>query len=335
MRPMLAVPSPVPGVPPTGPEWVHEVKWDGVRVMAEVSGGQVRLTNRTEGEVTAAYPEIVATVGGLPDLLVDGEVVAFDATGRPTLQAIAHRMHVRDRGRTARLAKARPVTYMVFDLLRLQGTELLRVPLAERRHLLDGLGLDEVTLPHLGRPCWRLSELHDDGDLLAQVTRQAELEGVMSKRRSSPYVPGARSDDWVKVPHRTELVGVIGGWVPETDNTSRLGSVWLGHATDEATFATRPVLYPLARVGSGLSHAQRDDLLQVLREIETPTCPFDPRPDAPEVRRTTWVEPLLCVQIRYLGRSESGTLRQPVLRALRPDVLPVDAAYADLLEVEG
>ncbi|MDO5287969.1 MAG: DNA ligase [Actinomycetia bacterium] len=336
MRPMLAVPTPTPGRPPTGDEWVHEVKWDGVRVMADRSGGQLRLLNRTELDVTVAYPEIVASLGGLPgDFLVDGEVVAMAPDGRPTLQAIAHRMHVRDPDRTQLLSRTRPVTYLVFDLLRLQGQDLVGLPLAQRRELLDSLDLAETTSLHLGRPCWQPSPQHDDGDLLAQATRDARLEGVMSKRRSSVYQPGVRSSDWLKVPHTTELVGVIGGWVPETDTPSRLGSVWVGHAADEPTFEADPVLYPLARVGSGLSLAQRRDLLQVLRETERPTCPFDPRPEGPEVRRTTWVEPLLCVQIRYLTRSESGTLRQPVLRVLRPDVLPVEAAYAELLDVEG
>lgn len=333
MRPMLATPTPTPGRAPEGEEWVHEVKWDGVRIMAEVRDGVLRLTNRTGGEVTPAYPEVVGTAGGLPDCLLDGEVVALDPSGRPTLQAIAHRMHVRDTGRTSLLSQTRPVTYMVFDLLRLDGTDLVRVPLTERRALLDSLDVEGVTLPHLGRPVWQVSPQHDDGDLLVQATRASGLEGVMSKRRSSPYQPGVRSEHWLKVPHQVEVVGVIGGWVPETDNANRLGSVWIGHASDEETFDDDPVLYPLARVGSGLPHAQRDDLLQVLREIERPTCPFDPRPDGPEVRRTTWVEPILCVQVRYLTRSENGTLRQPVLRALRPDVLPVQAAYAELLDV--
>lgn len=332
---MLAVPASPPGVPPAGDAWVHEVKWDGVRLLAETRDGVVRLTNRTEGDVTAAYPEIVASVGTLADgTLVDGEVIALDATGRPTLQAIAHRMHVRDPGRTAKLAQTHPVTYMVFDVMRFHGHDVTRLPLSERRKLLEELDLPGVTVAHRGRAVWQVSEQHDDGLALAHATKAADLEGVMSKRRDSAYVQG-RSDAWVKVPHRIELVGVIGGWVPETESPNRLGSVWIGHAADEATFDVNPVLYPLARVGSGLGHAARDDLLEVLREIERESCPFDPRPVGPEVRRTRWVEPMLCVQIRYLTRSDNGALRQPVLRALRPDVSPVDAATAELYEIEG
>lgn len=336
MRPMLAVPANPPGVPPAGDQWVHEVKWDGVRLLAQTREGTVRLTNRNEIDVTGAYPEIEATVGDLPDgVMVDGEVIAFDSAGRPTLQAVASRMHVRDPGRTAKLAVSRPVTYMVFDLLRAGGVDLTRRPLSERRRLLDELDLPRATRRHLGRQVWQLSEQHDDGLALSQATKAAGLEGVVSKRRSSLYLPGARSEAWVKVPNRTEFVAIIGGWIPETDSPNRLGSLWVGHAADEATFESHPVLYPLGRVGSGLGHAQRDDLLKVLREIERPTCPFEPAPTGPEVRRTRWVEPMLCAQVRYLSHTENGTLRQPVLRALRPDVTPVDAATADLYEIEG
>jgi bifunctional non-homologous end joining protein LigD len=334
MRPMLAVPANPPGVPPAGDAWVHEVKWDGVRLLAETHDGTVRLTNRTEGDVTAAYPEIVAARGSLPDgLLVDGEVIALDASGRPTLQALASRMHVRDPLRTSRLAVSRPVTYMVFDLLRIDGRDVTHRPLSERRELLDSLDIASATVPQLGRAVWQLSEQHDDGQALAEATRKADLEGVVSKRRDSVYLPGLRSDTWVKVPHRTEFVAVIGGWLPETRSPNRLGALWVGQPADEATFETRPLLYSLGRVGSGLAHAQRDDLLQVLREIERPTCPFEPLPTGPEARRTRWVEPMLCAQVRYLTITEGGTLRQPVLRALRPDVAPLDAATAELYEI--
>ncbi|NHB85377.1 hypothetical protein G7085_14145 [Tessaracoccus sp. HDW20] len=127
------------------------------------------------------------------------------------------------------------------------------------------------------------------------------------------------------------MVAVIGGWVPESGNDRHLGSVWVGHATDETTFDTAPVLYPLGRVGSGLSHRERDMLLTVLRGIEQDEPPFEPLPEqGPELRRTRWVEPIICVQVRYLTVSPNGLMRQPVLRALRPDVRPVDAATADL-----
>ena len=112
MRPMLATPTPTPGVPPVGDGWVHEVKWDGVRAIAETRGGRLHLYNRTEGEITPAYPEIVAGAVGLPDgLILDGEIIAIDPlAGVPTLQGIAPRIHVRDEDRAARMAAERPAT---------------------------------------------------------------------------------------------------------------------------------------------------------------------------------------------------------------------------------
>lgn len=323
---MLATPSSQPGVPPSGPGWQHEVKWDGLRVLADVSVEGLRLTNRNEVDVTTAYPELTALVGQLPpDVLLDGEVVALDSAGRPSFSLIASRFHLRD-GKALRASQAIGVTYMVFDVLRLDGRPLLSSPLTERRTLLDALPLPAP---------WHVTEAYEDGPALASATAAQDLEGVVSKRLASVYRPGVRSPDWVKVPHRKELVGVIGGWTPETESDERLGAVWIGHPTDEATFDADPVLYPIARAGSGLSHAQRDALVAVLRTIGRPTCPFSPPPPAAETRRTTWVEPVLCVQVRYLGVTEAGLLRQPVLRALRPDVVPLDAPRASLVTVHG
>lgn len=322
MRPMLATPTATPGVPPPGDEWIHEIKWDGVRAMAETVDGQLRVYNRNQVDVTVAYPDIVAGAEGLPDgLLLDGEITALDPTlGIPTLQAIAPRIHVTNPKKAAKLAAERPALFVAFDLLRVDGESLVSLPYEERRRRLEGIDLD--------RAHWHLSETFDDAEEVTQFTTDAGLEGVMSKRRTSRYQPGSRSPDWVKIPHRSEVVAVIGGWVPEVGSNKRLGALWVGHATDEATFETNPVLYPLARVGSGLKGKEREALMTVMRGIARDTPPFDPVPQSPEVRRTHWVEPMLCVQIRYLTVSKGGALRQPVLRKLRPDVSPINAATA-------
>ena len=322
MRPMLATPTATPGQPPAGPGWVHEVKWDGVRAIATVSGGTVRLASRNGADITAGYPEVAAGAAGLPDGVFDGELIAFDDQGRPSFHAIAHRMHARNPARVAQHAATRPVVFVVFDVLLLGNEKLLRLPMSQRRRALESIDL--------ARPGWRLSDTYDDGAMLAELTRDAGLEGVISKRLDSPYLPGTRSPHWVKTPHRSELIAVIGGWIPETDSPNRLGALWVGHPADEDTFETLPVLYPLGRVGSGLPHAQRDTLLQVLRDTERDTSPFDPVPSDPEVRRTRWVEPMLCVQVRYLNVTPDGALRQPVLIALRPEVAPIDAPTTPL-----
>ena len=337
MEPMLATHSPTGRIPP-GEQWVHEVKWDGIRLMADVRSGELRLTNRRGIDVTVAYPEL-GWAGGMPeDVLLDGEVVAVNPDGTSNLKAIAPRIHLRDPKRIAQIAATRPVQYMVFDVLRLESRDLTRLPLGERRELLEGVGLEA------NGSSWQVPPQYDDGELLSQVTLEAGLEGVISKRRDSPYLPGTRSTNWLKVPHRTEFVGVIGGWVPETENPKRLGALWIGHPHDEESFPTDGLLYPITRAGSGLSSAVRDELLGVLTSIEVDACPFVPRPTGPELKRAHWVEPILCIQVRFLGQPgsfsidnaasapEAGQLRQPVLRRLRPDVTPLEAPYVEVEE---
>lgn len=330
MRPMLATHRDTPGIP-LGPQWVHEVKWDGIRLLADVSDGVLRLTNRNEIDVTVTYPELHHATQLPEDVLLDGEVVAVTAEGVANLASLAPRMHQRDPRKVALIAAATPARFMVFDVLRLDGRSLLDAPLEQRRALLESLDVAA------NGPGWQVPPQYEDGQLLAQVTLEAGLEGVISKRLGSPYQPGARSSDWVKVPHRAEFVGVIGGWVPETQNPRHLGALWIGHPHDETTFDRDGLLYPITRAGSGLSHSERDQLLQVLRSIETDHCPFVPPPIGPEARRAHWVEPILCVQVRYLGApggfsragaghaGDAGQLRQPVLRRLRPDVTALEA----------
>src|SRR5687767_7966429 len=217
MRPMLASPA---AAVPAGTDWVHEVKWDGMRVLADVHDGYVVLSSRVGNDVTVSFPEL-APLGGLyDDMLLDGEVVALQE-GRPSFGALADRMHVRDRRRAEVLAGSRPVTFMVFDLLRLYGADLTTQPLAARRELLDRLGLS-------GRH-WQVPPVYEDGQELFTATLEQGLEGVVSKRRSSPYLPGRRSKDWLKSPHRSTVSAVVGGWRPEkTNDSGRLGAVLLG-----------------------------------------------------------------------------------------------------------
>ncbi|MGA4668723.1 DNA ligase [Propionibacteriaceae bacterium Y1923] len=333
MRPMLATHSPSGGVP-TGPGWTHEVKWDGIRLMAQVVDGVLQLRNRNDIDVTVTYPELHNAAHLPHDVLLDGEVVAVTRDGIANLQSLAPRMHQRNPHRVARLAATTPARFMVFDLLRLDGRRLTGLALEQRRELLEGLDLES------NGPGWQVPPQYDDGDLLAQATLAQGLEGVISKRLGSTYQAGVRSPDWVKVPHRAEFVGVIGGWVPETDNDRRLGSLWIGHPHDETTFADDGLLYPITRAGSGLGHGEREQLLEVLRSIETDHSPFVPELHGPDARRARWVEPILCVQVRFLGRAggfsredaatagDNGQLRQPVLRRLRPEVTALEAPYA-------
>jgi bifunctional non-homologous end joining protein LigD len=306
MRPMLA--SPTTSVP-RGAEWLHEVKWDGMRVLANVHDGRLALTSRNGNDATASFPELDGLKETYDDLLLDGEVVAFDA-GKPSFAALAERMHVSDRRRAERLAATNPVTFMVFDLLRLFGQDLTSQPLSARRELLERL---DLTGPH-----WQVPPVYDDGEELFQATRDQGLEGVVSKRRTSAYLAGRRSADWVKVPHRRTISAVVGGWRPEqTNDAGRLGAVLLGVPSPQGWRYA-------GKMGSGIAGlAQRrlTDLLAPLRAERAPFCDAVPPLDA---RGATWVRPEVVVEARVLGWTREGRLRQPAYLGVRTDVTPED-----------
>ena len=218
-EPMLAIAG--EGVP-TGREWVHEVKWDGMRLLADVHDGAVRLLSRSGRDVTDTFPELRSLCRVADDVLLDGEVIAL-RDGAPSFAALADRMHVRDRGRAERLAATRPVTFMVFDVLRVAGTGVTHLPWTDRRRLLEALDLD-------GLHC-QVPQVHDDGAALFEATRESGLEGVVSKRRSAPYLPGRRSGDWVKSAHRLTVSAVVGGWRPESNGSGRIGALLVGQPT--------------------------------------------------------------------------------------------------------
>ena len=306
MRPMLASAG---TAIPRGPEWAHEIKWDGMRVLADIEDGHVRLLSRNENDITVTFPELATLGEGMPDnMLLDGEVVALD-DGLPTFSALAERMHVSDARKARNLAIARPVTFMAFDLLRLNGVDLTSRPLGERR-----AALEEVGLPG---PGYQVPPTYDDGEALHAATLEQGLEGVVSKRLSSRYSPGRRSFDWLKFPHRGSMSVVIGGWRLETDSRSRLGAVLVGRAGPNG-------LSYLGRVGSGLAGKAQDAVLDALRPLTIDASPFSDEIPRVDAEGTMWVRPEVVVDVQALGLSAQGRLRQPAYRGLRPDLSPSD-----------
>ncbi len=301
MRPMLATPT---TTIPRGPQWVHEVKWDGMRVLADIRDGHLALTSRAGNDVTASYPELAPLADLYDDMLLDGEVVALD-DGRPSFGALAERMHVGDRRRAERLATTRPVTLMVFDLLRLYGADLTTQPLSARRELLERLDL-------AGRH-WQVPPVYDDGDELYSATREQGLEGVVSKRLDAPYLPGRRSADWLKSPHRTTVSAVVGGWRPETGTTDRLGAVLLGIATAQGWRYA-------GRMGSGIAGRAQRQLAEVLAPLRRADSPFATPVPAVDADGAVWVEPQIVVEARTLEVTRDGRLRHPAYLGVRTDL---------------
>jgi bifunctional non-homologous end joining protein LigD len=303
MRPMLA--SPTASIP-TGDRWVHEVKWDGMRVLADVAGGRLSLTSRTERDVTVAFPELLGLADEYEDLLLDGEVVLLDR-GLPSFASLAERFHVTDARKAAQLAAAKPVTYMAFDLLRLYGVDLTSRSWSERRATLDRLELATAR--------WQTPPTFADGASLFAATREEGLEGVVSKRVDSPYRPGQRSPDWLKSPHRRTTSVVIGGWRPESTDPSarRLGAVLVGlPGTGGLRFA--------GRVGAGLAGAAGAALLGELSPLKVDESPFAVPVPAEDAQGVRWVRPVLVADVQSLGLGSGGRLRQPAWKGLRTDL---------------
>jgi bifunctional non-homologous end joining protein LigD len=307
MRPMLASQG---TAIPSGPQWAHEVKWDGMRVLADVDDGRLALLSRNGNDVTTSFPELGILAGpGMPDdMLLDGEVVSL-VSGLPSFSVLAERMHVSDVRKARRLAAKAPVTFMVFDLLRLHGVDLTSRQLAERRSALERIGLGGTSV--------QVPPTYDDGAALQVATLEQGLEGVVSKRLSSTYNPGRRSTDWLKFAHRMSISVVIGGWRPETGSAHRLGAVLVGTPTPQG------LLY-LGRVGSGLAGKEQERVLAALRDLTDDSSPFADEIPTVDALGTTWVRPELVVDVQALELSAQGRLRQPAYRGLRPDLTPDD-----------
>jgi bifunctional non-homologous end joining protein LigD len=304
-RPMLAT----TGDLPVGPDWTYEFKWDGVRALTVAAMGGMRLYARSGADITKAYPELgrlgqALAEAGITDAVLDGEIVVLDEAGHPSFMALAERMHVRDDHRTHQLAATVPVNYMIFDVLRANGTDVCSVPYAERREWLDSLA------GKLGGGRWLVPPMFADGEATLAVARSESMEGVVAKRLSSVYRPGVRSPDWIKI--KCEHVGsyVVGGW---RAGRRALGALLVGDLEADGVLRYR------GRVGGGISAAVERTLLTRLRPLQTAASPFReplPREDG---RGAFYTAPTLMVEVRYGNLTPEGRLRFPRFVRLLPD----------------
>ena len=301
---------------PVGAGWTYEVKWDGMRALCFIDHGGLRVQSANERDVTASWPELTHLPGAVnaSTALLDGELVATDAEGRPRFGLLQQRMHVVGPAEVRRRAAEVPVSYVVFDLVHLDGHDLTGLPLADRRRLLD-----QVLEPG---PQWRISPLYDDGPALREAAVERGLEGVVAKRLDSRYDPGGRSRAWRKVKVRHEQEMVIGGWLPGAGTRSgRIGALLVGyHET-----AGSAVLRFAGRVGTGFSDAELDRLATRFTGLVTDACPFDPPPPPTDLARgATWLRPELVAQVAFAEWTGDGRLRHPSYLGLRTDKAAAD-----------
>jgi len=304
LRPMLATLGVLPK-PPSG--WAFEVKWDGIRALATVQGGRLHLASRNGRDLSSRYPELRA-LGlqlGSTEAVLDGEVVAFDPDGRPSFQLLQRRMHVTSESAQRRFSQEVPATYVVFDLLWLDGHSLVDLPYRQRRQQLEALGLNG--------PAWRTPPAaFDDPTGFLEFVQQAGLEGLVAKRADSPYEIGRRSTAWrkIKLQHRQEFV--VGGWSPGKGNRSgRIGALLIGYY-DQPGGSLRYA----GKVGTGFSDAELARLERVLKPLVQPESPFD---SGPVPRDATFVRPELVVEVRYTEWTDDGRIRHPAYLGTRDD----------------
>jgi bifunctional non-homologous end joining protein LigD len=302
--PMLARAGELPG---EEEGWAYEIKWDGVRAIAYSRPGELRLESRNLNDITNTYPELARVNRALSShsAVLDGEIVAFDGEGRPSFAALQRRMHVASKTQAKRLTKDTPVTYMIFDLLWLDGHSLMGLSYAERRELLAALELDGES--------WQTPEhVVGEGAALLEASIAQRLEGVVAKRLDSIYQPGVRARGWVKVKGTGRQEFVVGGWLAgKGKRKGTVGALLLG--VYDADGALRYV----GRVGSGFSERELRLLSSLLGPLELEHSPFTAGERPP--REAMFTEPQLVVEVKFAHWTEDGSLRAPVYEGLRED----------------
>lgn len=293
---------------PEGPDWVYEIKWDGYRVEALKWDAEVRLLSRKKKNLTAEFPMVARAVAALKAdrTVLDGEIVAVDASGRPSFQALQNRSAMGTSGR---------VMYYAFDLLCLDGDDLTALPLVERKRKLERL--------LRGSPVLFSANLAGEPANIVEQIRRLDLEGVIAKRRDSVYEPGNRSGAWVKVQFKRQQEFVIGGYKPDGASLSSIAAGY--YEQGKLMFA--------GKVRGGFDPLSRAALLKVMQPLESEKCPFANLPSsktgqwgegmtAEQMAEMKWLKPRLVAQIKFTEWTRDGHLRHADYLGLRDDKSP-------------
>ena len=292
------------------PNWLFEIKWDGVRAMAYIEDGVLTLRARHGADITARYPEFAALPGVLSarEAILDGEIAALDERGHSDFGRLQERMHVRAPSES--LISRVPAIYFAFDLLYCDGFDLRGSPLIERKQLLQRL------LHNSDK--FRFSDHQlEKGKELFELAKENGLEGIVAKRLDSIYV-SERSLSWLKLKVTQTLDAVIGGWTTSRTGALPLGSLLLG------LYEGKKLRF-IGHVGSGFDGKKLKELSEKLKEIEVSASPFAVVPETNE--KPFWVPPKLVTRVKYGAWTQEGALRHPVFIGLREDVNPADCQW--------
>jgi bifunctional non-homologous end joining protein LigD len=299
MEPILPMEPMMSDRVPTGREWTHQIKWDGVRCLTYFDGKTVRLFNRKLRERTRHYPELVdvRSYCEAESVILDGEVIAFGPDGKPSFHEVMRRDGIRRMERVEQVRKSVPIVYMVFDVLFWNGEWINRRPMTERIDILQ-----RIIKPSDGV---QVVAANDEGEALYRVIEEHGLEGIVSKKKNAPYLIGEKKDVWLKVKNYRDLIAVVGGF---TLNGGVVNAILLGLYDEEGK------LWYIGHSGSGkLTNQDWVDLTKALQPTVIKERPFVNKPE--RHADAFWVQPTLAVKIQYVEWTEGRSLRQPVIQA--------------------
>ncbi|HYS96806.1 MAG TPA: non-homologous end-joining DNA ligase [Candidatus Dormibacteraeota bacterium] len=293
-------------VPRPDDAWGFEFKWDGIRSLAYVEGGRVRLQSRTGDDITPRYPEIhpMGRALGSAEVILDGEIVALDDEGRPSFEEIQQRMGLSAETEIRRKMKEVPVTYMIFDLLWQEGHSRMEDRYTDRRVALQRL--------KLAGPSWQTPPFEKGaGQTMLEASAKAGLEGIMAKRLDSKYEPGRRSGAWVKVKNRNRQELVIGGWLDgEGKRRGYPGALLVGY------YKAGKLVYA-GKVGTGFTDKILDELNTRLKPLALDKNPFEAGAAPP--RAAHFVKPKVVAEFEFVEWTRGGQLRAPAFKGFRFD----------------
>ncbi len=302
IEPMLAeLGSDVPG----SGDYGFEVKWDGIRALISVDEGAVKIHSRNRMDITSQFPELTIPESfRVSGALFDGEIVCLDEAGKPIFKHVIHRMQQKGENSIARAKAKFPAVCYVFDLLYLDGRPVIHEPLERRRSWLNDVIKKDSS--------YRVSEMVDEGKELFEAAKQLGLEGIMAKRKNSSYLPGKRSDHWLKIKTRQTMdVLIIGYTQGKGDRKTTFGALHIAEKTETG-------LRYLGKVGTGFDDKLLKSIHDQLLDVPTIKKPIQEKPLDEKV--TTWIEPKLVCEVQYASFTKDGMLREPVFLRLREDM---------------
>ena len=293
------------------PDYLYEVKWDGIRAMVALDEGKITIRSRAQRDITNLFPELQ-----IPDQafraacgLFDVEIVCLNEKGQPVFEDVLHRLQHRNEASVARARAKHPAVCYVFDCLYVDGRPIVNESLARRRAWM----VDSIKLPN---PAYRPSETIDDGLGLYEAAAAHGLEGIMAKERNSIYMPGKRTSQWFKIKTRHTADCVIIGYTKgKGDRAATFGALQLG------MYRGKQLVY-VGKVGTGFDERTAKMIVGELQKVKRGERPIKEKPIDDGV--TVWLEPELVCEVQYASRVSTGNLREPVFVRLRPDKTPED-----------